>query len=235
MYSLAVRKKSKKLGSKMRRVIISDIHIGSKNYKAEELISFLKKAEYDQLILAGDIIDFIKIPSFTKRFLDIIKAVDFSKDIIYVVGNHESSMKGLIGESIYGVSFVDKYEFEDGERLFRIEHGDRYDGGLVKKDFLMKIISIFHDWLERRFDVDLATWLVEYKLKKRKLRRIWDILKWNDDVDVIIMGHSHHPEAIIWVDNKQKIKTYVNCGDWVSHQSWVSVEDGIVRLRSEAG
>ena len=218
----------------MQRVVISDIHIGSKNYKAEELITFLKKVEYDQLILAGDIIDLIKIPSFTKRFLEIIEAIDFSKEIIYVVGNHEYSLKGLIGLSIYNLKFVDKYEFEDNGRLIRIEHGDRYEKGIIKKDFLMKIISICHDWLERRFNLDLATWFVEYKLKKRKLRRIWDILKWNDDVDVIIMGHSHHPEAIIWVDNKQTIKTYVNCGDWVSHQTWVSIKDGIVRLKSEA-
>jgi len=218
----------------MKRVIISDIHIGSKNYKAKELIVFLENAEYDQLILAGDIIDLIKIPSFTRRFLDIIKAVDFSKEIIYVVGNHDYPFKGLIGSELYNLKFVDKYEFEEEGRSFRIEHGDRYERGLVKRDFLMKIISIFHDWIDRTFDLDLATWFVEYKLKRRKLRRIWDILKWNDDVDVIIMGHSHHPEAIIWVDNKQCIKTYVNCGDWVSHQSWVSVEKGIVRLKSEA-
>ena len=217
----------------MQRVVISDIHIGSKNYNAKELVDFLKKVEYDQLILAGDIIDLIKIPSFTTRFLEIIEAIDFSKEIIYVVGNHEYSLRGLIGSSIYNVKFVDKYEFEDNGRIIRIEHGDRYEKGLVKKDFLMKIISICHDWLERRFDVDLATWFVEYKLKRRKLRRIWDILKWNDDVDVIIMGHSHHPEAIIWVDNKQQIKTYVNCGDWVSNQTWVSIKDGVVRLRSE--
>ena len=218
----------------MKRVIVSDIHIGSKNYKAKELTTFLQKVEYDQLILAGDIIDLIKIPSFTKRFIEIIKSVDFSKEIIYVVGNHDYPFKGLIGSEIFNLKFVDKYEFEDNGRLFRIEHGDRYEKGLVKRDFLMKIISICHDWLERRFDVDLATWFVEYKLKKRKLRRIWDILKWNVDVDVIIMGHSHHPEAIIWVDNNQKIKTYVNCGDWVSHQSWVSIDGGLVRLKSEA-
>lgn len=217
----------------MRRVVISDIHIGSKSYKADDLISFLKKAEYDQLILAGDIIDFIKIPSFTKRFLDIIKAVDFSKDIVYVVGNHDSSLRGLIGEGIYNVRFVDKYEFTDGGRLFRIEHGDRYEKGLVKRDFLMKIVSIFHDWLDRKFDIDLSTLLINYKMKKRKLRRIWDILKWNDDVDVVIMGHSHWPECIIWVDNQQKIKTYCNCGDWVSHNTWVSIDDGILRLNSE--
>ena len=218
----------------MQRVIISDIHIGSKNYKAKELTDFLNRVEYDQLILAGDIIDLIKIPSFTKRFLDIIKVIDFSKEIIYVVGNHDFPFKGLIGSSIFNLKFVDKYEFEDNGRLIRVEHGDRYETGIVQRDFFMKIVSICHDWLERRFDLDLATLLVKYKMKKRKLRRIWDILKWNDDVDVIIMGHTHHPEAIIWVDNKQTIKTYVNCGDWVSHQSWVSIKNGVVRLKSEA-
>ncbi len=217
----------------MRRVVISDVHIGSKSYKGKELVRFLREARYDQLILAGDIIDFIKIPTFTKYFIEIMEAIDFSKEVIYVVGNHETTLKKLIGHSLYNIKFVEFYEFEEEGRKFRIEHGDRYERGLVHFDFLMKIISIIHDWIDRRFDTDLATWLVNRKLKKRKLRRIWDILKWNDDVDVVIMGHSHHPEAIIWVDNKQQIKTYVNCGDWVCHQSWVLIEDGVVRLKSE--
>jgi UDP-2,3-diacylglucosamine pyrophosphatase LpxH len=217
----------------VKRIIVSDIHIGSRKYNADALISLLLREEYDELILAGDIIDFIKVPSFTESFIKIIEAIDFSKNIIYVVGNHETSLRRLIGNSIYGLKFVEKYEFEDGGRLIRVEHGDRYDSGIVKADFLMKMISIIHDWIERKLDKDLASWWVNYKLKKRKLRRIWDILKWNDDVDVIIMGHSHHPEAIIWVDDKQRIKTYVNCGDWVSHKTWVSISDGVVRLKSE--
>ena len=217
----------------MRRIVISDVHIGSNSYNGKELAAFLSRAEYDQLILAGDIIDFIKIPTFTDSFIDIFEAIDFSKDIIYVVGNHELSLKRLVGKSFKNIKFVKEYEFVDNGRRFRVEHGDQYEKGIVHYDFLMKVISIVHDWIERAFNIDLATWYVERKLKKRKLRRIWDILKWNDDVDVIIMGHSHHPEAIIWVDNKQQIKTYVNSGDWVSNQSWVLIEDGVVRLKSE--
>ena len=53
------------------------------------------------------------------------------------------------------------------------------------------------------------------KIKKRKLIRIWDIINLNNDVDVFIMGHSHTPEAVIWVDVDQNIKTYINSGDWV--------------------
>ena len=122
----------------------------------------------------------------------------------------------------------------DGERTFRIEHGDNYDKSFAHKfteGVLIKFISVFQDWIERRFDVDLATWWANKKIKRRKLVRIWDIINLNNDVDVFIMGHSHTPEAVIWVDENQNIKTYVNSGDWVSHTTYVSIENGITRLR----
>ena len=56
----------------MKRIIISDTHIGTKFYKSEELLCFLESLECDELILAGDIIDFIKIPVFTERCIQII-------------------------------------------------------------------------------------------------------------------------------------------------------------------
>ena len=215
----------------MKTLIISDLHIGSKYCREEDLIEFLNSIEYDRLILAGDIIDFIKIPSFTKRTAELFSSIKYKKDIIYIIGNHDISFKGFVGQKLFGISFVDKYEFQSGARKIRIEHGDAYEKGLTHTNFLIKIISLCHDWLERKFSIDLASWYVSWKLKRRKLRRIWDILKWNDDIDVIIMGHAHCPEAIIWVDQNEKIKTYVNTGDWVSHTSYVLIENGVVRLK----
>ena len=215
----------------MKRIIISDLHIGSKFYKEEELISFLKSIEYDQLILAGDIIDFIKIPIFTARTAELVRSIDFSKDILYIVGNHDYALKAFRGEKFMRMTFLDKYEFKEGGRKFRVEHGDRYETGLVHRNLLIKIISIFQDCIERTFNIDLSSWYVNYKIKRRKLRRIWDILKRNEDVDVLIMGHAHCPECIIWVDQEQVIKTYVNSGDWVSHASYVEINNGVVRLR----
>ena len=97
--------------------------------------------------------------------------------------------------------------------------------------FSMKIISVFQDMLERWFKWDMATWLVKRKLKKRKLRRVWDILEWNKEADVFIMGHTHIPEAVIWIDEDESIKTYVNTGDWVDHQTYAIIKDGQIRLR----
>ena len=61
----------------MKRIIISDTHIGTRFYKSDKLLSFLKSEEYDQLILAGDIIDFIKIPTFSERCMQILSAIDY--------------------------------------------------------------------------------------------------------------------------------------------------------------
>lgn len=216
----------------MKRIIISDTHIGSKYYRAEALYQFLRDVEYDELILAGDIIDFIRVPLFTKRAVKIAEAIDFSKPIIYLVGNHDSPLSGLIGTEFSGIKFLEKYEFVDGGRSFRIEHGDSYDDQyFVHNSLIMSFVSVAQNYLEEWFEINLSDLFTYWKIKKRKLRRIWDILSWNDDVDVFICGHSHTPEAIIWVDENQEIRTYVNSGDWVSHQTFVEIIDGVTRLK----
>ena len=130
---------------------------------------------------------------------------------------------------------MEMYEFEEGGRSFRIEHGDRYESGFWSRwseGVLLKIVSICQDWLERTFSVDLATWWANRALAKRKLIRLWDIIDFNNDVDVTIMGHSHRPEVVIWVDEHEQIKTYVNTGDWVDHTTYAQITDGVVRLKS---
>ncbi len=109
--------------------------------------------------------------------------------------------------------------------------GDEYDTGLVKKEYLMQLVSFVQNAFERLFKIDLTTLYANWKLKKRKLIRIWDIISWNKDIDVLIMGHTHVPEVLIWVDKNEKIKTYINSGDWVGNCTYVIIKDGQVRLR----
>jgi UDP-2,3-diacylglucosamine pyrophosphatase LpxH len=219
-------------GSNVKRLIISDTHIGSKFYKKKNLLEFLKTSDYDQLILNGDIIEFLKVPTFTSIALEILKAVDHSKEIIYVVGNHDVALANFIGQDLYGIKFVDEYCFEESGRIFKIEHGDKYETGLVHRKHFMRFISIFQDFLERTFNVDLSSWLTNLKIKKRKLKKLWDIMDENVDVDVLVLGHLHIPEVVIWIDENENIKTYVNSGDWVQHATYIEINDGVVRLRN---
>jgi len=214
------------------RLIISDVHLGSYYSKEDKLMSFLQTVEFDELVLAGDIIDFIKIPQFTEttiKIFDYIAKLD--KKIVYVVGNHDIAFEKFIGKQFAHIEFVSKYEFEYGDRTYRIQHGDQYETGLVHYRFTMNVISIFHDMLERFFKKNLAALLVKMFVKKKKIKRIWNIIKWNDDVDVFIMGHTHIPEVVIWVDPNENIRTYANTGDWVEHSTYIILKDNKLRLK----
>ena len=142
----------------MKRLIVSDTHIGSRFCKKDELLSLLKNKKYDQLILNGDIIEFLKVPTFAPIVMEIVKSIDLTKEIIYIIGNHDISLSGFIGEQFRNVKFMDEYCFEEGGRKFRVEHGDKYEKGIVHHRILMKIISAFKDALEIILGWNLSKW-----------------------------------------------------------------------------
>ena len=215
------------------RLIISDTHIGSLHSKEKKLLELLENTQFDELILAGDIIDFIKIPTFTENSAILFDFVSkLNKPVIYIVGNHDVGFQKFIGKQVGGITFVSQYDFTYCDRKYRVQHGDQYETGIVHYRFWMNIISVLHDVLERKFKFNLAAWWVNIFKKKHQLKRIWHIIKQrNDDADVFIMGHTHSPEAVIWVDKKENIKTYVNTGDWIENQTYVIIKNGQVRLK----
>tara|TARA_R110001592_G_scaffold188358_2_gene433481 strand:+ start:14992 stop:15681 length:690 start_codon:yes stop_codon:yes gene_type:complete len=221
-----------KINNSWRRLIISDTHLGSAYAKEAELFHMLCEEEFDELILAGDILEFLRKPKFTSMTKKIINIVNSKpKKVIYIVGNHDDALESFIGQSIFSIKFVREYEFIHYNRKFRIQHGDQYDTGVVKWRYTIEFISFIQNMIERVFKVDLTTWWAKRQTKKRKLKRIWDLVKWNNAADVFIMGHTHNPEVLIWVDKNESIKTYVNTGDWVDNCTYVTVKNGAVRLR----
>ena len=214
------------------RVIISDLHLGSVYSKEAELSNFLDSIEFDEIILAGDIIEFLRVPTFTKGTLAIFKKLTTSnKKIIYVVGNHDDAFENFVGEQIAGIEFVRQYDFLYAGRRYRVQHGDQYDSGVIKWRYTIEFISLIQNIIERVFRINLTSWWAKRQIKKRKLIWIWDIVQWNDDADVFIMGHTHNPEVLIWVDKEECIKTYINTGDWIDNCTYVIVKDNQVRLR----
>ena len=214
------------------RLIISDTHLGTVHAKEEDLLRFLQNTDYDELILAGDIFEFLRKPIFTKTTKEIIDLINSKpNNTIFIVGNHDDAFGSFAGSTVANIDFMTSYDFVYAGRKFRIEHGDAYDTGLVNWRYTIQFISLIQNMIERVFNLDLTTWWAERAIKKRKLRRIWDIIKWNEDADVFIMGHLHNPEVLIWVDKKECIKTYVNSGDWVANCTYVIIKDGQVRLR----
>ena len=155
----------------------------------------------------------------------------FKGPVKYIVGNHDDAFESFIGEHIGNIEFMSEYNFNYEGRNYRIQHGDQYDTGIVKQRYVIRFVSVIQNIIERYFKVNLSKWWTAKQIKKRKLKRIWDIVQWNKGADVFIMGHTHNPEVLIWVDKEEKIKTYVNTGDWVDNCTYVIIKDGQVRLR----
>ena len=216
------------------RLIVSDTHLGSLHAKEQQLYELLTTTEYHELVLAGDIIDFIKVPRFTEYSALLFDYVTkLNKPVIYIIGNHDIGFSKFENKKINNVTFLKTYDFEYFGRKYRIQHGDQYESGLIHWRTTIAFISIFQDWFERVLKFNLAAWWVNLFKKKHQLKRIWNIIKnSNYDIDVFIMGHTHHPEALIWVDKYENIKTYINTGDWIENSTYVIIKNGHVRLKN---
>ena len=214
------------------RLIVSDTHLGSDYSKEDQLLSLLSTIDYDELVLAGDIVEFLRNPEFTKTSMRLINLIqDFKGPVKYIVGNHDDAFESFVGDYIGNIEFMTEYNFNYTGRRFRIQHGDQYDTGIVKQRYTIQLISVIQNIIERYFKVNLSKWWTSKQIKKRKLKRIWDIVQWNDDADVFIMGHTHNPEVLIWLNKDENLKTYINCGDWVDNCTYVIIKNGQVRLR----
>ena len=214
----------------MRRLIISDLHIGSMFSKENDIIRLLKNETYDELILAGDIIDFIRIPKFTKKSLDIFNyMINLEKPIIYIVGNHDIAFQEFINYESSNIKFLKTYDFEDNNKKIRIEHGDDYDNFIIKWEQIMNIICFIANLIERFLHLDISNYYEKYRNKQRNKINIENILKKNTDIDIFIMGHTHKPEIIENKINNKKL-IYGNTGDWIQHKSYIILENGTIKL-----
>lgn len=221
-----------------RSIFISDVHLGTKDCKANQLNNFLKHNNCNTLYLVGDIIDAWKIQqnrwrwrqSHTNVIRRILGHAKRGTHIVYIAGNHDEFLRPLIP---YGIGFG-KIEIvnqathtgADGRR-YLVTHGDLFDGitrlapwisflGDRAYDVVISINSRFN-WI--RHKMGFGYWSLSQYLKKRVKKAIDFIFQFEQNLatyckkrgfDGVICGHIHHAE-IKQIDGV----TYMNDGDWV--------------------
>jgi len=223
--------------NRYRSIFVSDIHLGSKDSKAELLLNFLKHNTANTYYLIGDIIDLWKIKQnkwrWKKSHTDVIrKFLKISKQsrVIFITGNHDEAIRPYISHGInFGkVEFVNKTDHVsvNGQRYLVI-HGDLFDGitkiapwlsflGDKAYDLLLSLNSNYN-WI--RHKLGFGYWSFSKALKKKVKGAVDFIFKFEENIteycnrkfyDGVICGHIHNAE----------IKTingieYLNSGDWV--------------------
>jgi len=221
-----------------RTIFISDVHLGTKDCKAEALNNFLKNNTCEMLYLVGDIIDAWKIKqnkwrwkqSHTNVVRRILGHAKRNTRVIYVLGNHDEFLRPFLQYNLnFGmVELHNQIEHIgiDGKH-YLVVHGDLFDGitrlapwlsflGDKAYDFILSVNSKFN-WILHR--IGIGYFSLSRFLKHRVKKAVDFIFQFEKNLagyckkrgfDGVICGHIHHAE-IKEIDGV----VYMNDGDWV--------------------
>jgi len=229
-------------------LVLSDIHLGTKGCRAEELLKYLNSIQPQKVILNGDIVD---IWQFKKRYwpkshMRIIKHFTslLSKGIpiYYITGNHDELLRKFEGFTLGKLSIVNKLILNINGKKAWVFHGDVFDITMQYAKWLTRLGSIGYDLLIMiNSGVNYFAQLMgreKVSLSKKIKNSVKSAVKYINDFerlaaeiaidkgyDFVLCGHIHHPEQKD-ISSKNGSTTYLNSGDWVESLSSLEYKDG---------
>lgn len=221
-----------------RSIFVSDVHLGTKDCKAEQLNNFLKNNTCETLYMVGDIIDGWKMQQNRLRWKQshtnvIRRVLGYAKRgtrVVYIAGNHDEFLRPMIpyGFSFGMVEIHNQIEHVgvDGKH-YLVVHGDLFDGitrlapwlsilGDKAYDVILRLNTKFN-WIRHR--MGFGYWSLSKYLKGKVKKAIDFMFQFEKNLaqyckkrgfDGVICGHIHHAE-IKEIDGI----VYMNDGDWV--------------------
>ncbi len=234
-----------------RSVFLSDIHLGTKDCRADFLAEFLRGLECEHLYLVGDIVDGWRLRRawhWDAHHDEVIRLVlrlaRHGTRVTWIPGNHDEMFRDWLGLEIAGVTLAGEavHETADGRRLLVI-HGDEFDS-VVR---YAKLVALLGD---RAYDAALAGNRWFNAVRRRLGYPYWSLSQWlkrqvkgavaaidrfeaalageaqRRGLDGVVCGHIHHAEM-----REVGGVLYLNDGDWVeSCTALVEHADGRLEL-----
>ena len=239
------------LDMKHQAIIVSDLHLGTKDSKAEEFIEFIDKNPTDLLILNGDIIDGWALNRGTKwkkqhtKVISKLLKLSNKTRIIWIRGNHDEFIQEFIGTHLGAIEIREDYKLDINNTMesYYIFHGDVIDVFITKYKWLSKIGSVGYDfalWLNRIYNTYRKWRKLPYISISQKIKESVKVAtNYVNDFEVtalsmatkkgcngVICGHIHQP-----ADRIINGKRYLNSGDWIENMSAICIDkDGNLYL-----
>jgi UDP-2,3-diacylglucosamine pyrophosphatase LpxH/glycosyltransferase involved in cell wall biosynthesis len=231
-----VSSKGKRPKLSCRTVFLSDIHLGTPDSKAEEVVEFLKHIRCNKLVLNGDIIDGWALKrggkwssQHTRVIRKVLKMTEHDgTEVIYLRGNHDEILERFLPLAFGKIRFL-KEHIHTGHlgKRYLVVHGDGFDSvstnhkwlavlGAVGYDFLLSFNRIYNIWRAwRGKEYFSLSKRIKAKVKSAvcfvdRYEELLQELARHRKCDGIICGHIHTPE-----DKMVGGIHYLNSGDWV--------------------
>lgn len=194
-------------------LIISDIHLGSKDCHADKLLKLLIKVKSKRIIIAGDLFDhhnLSRLPKSHWKVLSKLRKLSKKCKVTYLIGNH-CFLKAEFMSILLGFDCKDEYIINLKDTKILVAHGDIFDIYFTKyktlTNFIIKLYYIFRHYTPFADDFfnlfkNKTNNFIEKssEVKKNALTYIN-----NNNYDIVICGHTHLPE---------KDQKYINIGSF---------------------
>jgi UDP-2,3-diacylglucosamine pyrophosphatase LpxH len=221
-----------------KAVIVSDLHLGTKDSKAKEFIEFLEQHPTDLLILNGDIIDGWALnrgakwkKQHTNTISKILKVSNKTK-VIWIRGNHDEFLAEFIGMHFGNIEIREDYIINN----HFVFHGDVIDVFITKYKWLAKIGSVGYDfalWLNRWYNRYRVWRGLPYQSISQEIKAgVKAATSYINDFEIaaikmaskhgcqgVICGHIHQP-ADLMINGAR----YLNSGDWVENRTAILLD-----------
>ena len=227
---------------KKRRIdiaVISDVHLGTYQCHADELLAYLGSIRPGKLILNGDIIDCGNTAKtyFPQAHFKVLKKI-FSMaaggtEVYYLSGNHEPRLRIFNGQRLNNFHVKDKLLLDlDGKKAWFF-HGDVFDllpgagrwitrFGTVGFGFLMTVNRLVN-WFRAKLGkprLSRAHRLREHPEESarfiRRFEKTTSEIAIQNGCEYVVCGHLHIPGKQ-WIETPSGKTLYLNSGDWVEN------------------
>lgn len=235
-----------------RTVFISDVHLGFRGCRADELYAFLKNSECERLYLVGDIVDLWALKgrgywpvSHNQVVRRILKLAKKGTHVVYVPGNHDDALRQYLGLDLGGVRLLPQAVHVTADnRSLLVTHGDEYD--LVVQH--SKLLSVLGGWaydrlvrLNRAVNVvrgafGLRRWSFSGAIKSKVKSACTFMSDYEQHLlneahrrgcHGVVCGHIHQPCLRERSGDAASELLYANCGDWIERcTALVEHDDG---------
>jgi UDP-2,3-diacylglucosamine pyrophosphatase LpxH len=233
------------LDMKHQAIIVSDLHLGTKDSKAEEFIEFIESHPTDLLILNGDIVDGWALNRGTKwkkqhtKVISKLLHLSNTTRIIWIRGNHDEFIQEFIGTHLGAIEVREDYKLDINNTMesYYIFHGDVIDVFITKYKWLSKIGSVGYDfalWLNRVYNAYRKWRKLPYISISQKIKGSVKVAtNYINDFETtalsmahkkgcngVICGHIHQP-ADVMINGER----YLNSGDWIENMSAICIDN----------
>lgn len=234
-----------------KAIIVSDLHLGTKDSKAEEFIEFLEQHPTDLLILNGDIIDGWALnrgAKWKKKHTKVVsKLLNLSSRtrIIWIRGNHDEFLSEFIDSKFGNIEIKENYIINTSkwvvddlyeQQRYLVFHGDVIDVFITKYKWLSKIGSVGYDfalWLNRWYNRYRAWRKLPYQSISQEIKAgVKAATNYVNDFETtaIKMATKNGCHGVICGHIHQPANLtignghYLNSGDWVENRTAILLD-----------